>query len=74
MKKYIIWGAGFAILLLINLIVEWLLLSLWGLDNTDKNDIYFICWWAAVGIWFFFGLIFLQYLNQRKENRSISTT
>jgi len=59
MKRVVLWVAGFVVLFLINALVELVLLPLWGLDNTDKNDIYFKSWWVAVAIWLLFGLKFL---------------
>jgi quinol-cytochrome oxidoreductase complex cytochrome b subunit len=64
-KRLIIWLSGFIVLLLIDLLVEFLLLPLIGLDHTPKNDIYFQCWWIVVGIWFVFGLIFLRYIERK---------
>ena len=70
MKRLIFWGIGFVVLFLINLLVEFFLLPLWELDNTDKNDIYFKCWWIVVGIWLLFGIKFLKYIerNTRKTD------
>jgi len=67
-KRLIIWGIGFVVLALIDFIVEFFLLPLWGLDNTPKNDIYFQSWWVVVGIWLLFGLKFIRYC-QREKNK-----
>ncbi|MDP8204578.1 MAG: hypothetical protein P9L95_08625 [Candidatus Tenebribacter mawsonii] len=64
-KRLLIWLSGFIVLVLIDLLVEFLLLPLIGLDNTTKNDIYFQIWWIVVGIWLIFGLIFLKYIGKR---------
>ena len=64
MKRNIIWGLGFVVLFLINAIVELILLPLWGLDNTPKNDIYFKGWWVIVVIWLLFGRIFLKFVGK----------
>ncbi len=40
-KNLIIWGIGFVALFLIDVLVEAVLLPHWGLNHTDKNDIYF---------------------------------
>ncbi len=66
-KRLIIWGGGFLVLLLINLLVEAVLLPYFGLDNTDKNDIYFQSWWVLVGTWLLFGLLFLKYIEKKKN-------
>jgi len=64
-KRLLIWLSGFIVLVLIDLLVEFFLLPLLGLDNTPKNDIYFLFWWIVVGIWFFFGLFFLKYMERK---------
>ena len=51
-----IWVLGFFVLFLFNAFVEAILLPRWGLDDTPRNDIYFQCWWAVVGLWFLFGI------------------
>lgn len=60
LKKYLFWGLGFVILFLLDLVVEFYLLPLWGLDNTPRNDIYFIVWWIIVLLWLVFGLKLLK--------------
>ena len=67
MKRLVLWGAGFIVLFLINALVELALLPLWGLDNTDKNDIYFISWWIVVGMWLVFGNEILKALDRRDK-------
>ena len=49
------------ILFFINLIVDVFLLPLWGLDGTDRNDIYFKIWWIVVECWLIFGTTLLKY-------------
>lgn len=65
MKRLIFWGLGFVILFLINLVVEAFLLPLWGLEDTDRNDIYFKSWWIVVGCWLLFGITFLKYWEKK---------
>ncbi|MEN8116563.1 MAG: hypothetical protein ABFS16_06260 [Bacteroidota bacterium] len=67
-KRNIIWGLGFVLLILVNIIVERFLLPYWGLDNTDKNDIYFKSWWIVVGLWLLFGRMLLKFVD-RKSGR-----
>ena len=44
MKRFVFWVAGFIVLFLMDLLVEFILLPLWGLDNTEENDTYFQSW------------------------------
>ncbi len=60
MKRFALWGAGFAVLLGFDLLVEAFVLPAVGLDGTPKNDLYFQAWWIAVGAWFLFGLPLLD--------------
>ena len=66
MKHLVIWIAGFVVLFLINFIVEFILLPLWNLDNTPKNDIYFKLWCVAVGIWFLYGIKVWKAFSKKK--------
>lgn len=65
MKRFVLWGIGFIILFLINVVVELIILPLLGLDNTEKNDIYFQSWWVVVGIWLLFGLKIIKYWQKQ---------
>jgi len=64
-KRLITWLSGFAILFLIDLLVESILLPMWGLDNTPKNDIYFKLWWLIFVLWLVFGIPYLLF-NKNK--------
>jgi hypothetical protein len=66
-RKIIIWIIGFAVLLIIDLLVERLLLPAIGLDKTEKNDLYFKLWWVLVAIWLIFGLPVLGYIERHKK-------
>ena len=55
-KRGGVWMVGFIVLFAINAFVELFVLPHWGLENTRKNDLYFICWWIAVGSWLVLGL------------------
>ncbi len=63
-KRNILWILGFVVLFLINAAVELILLPLWGLDNTEKNDIYFKILWIVVVIWLLFGRKFLKFVER----------
>ena len=63
MKRFVLWVGGFIALFLIDLLVESIFLPLWGLDNTEKNDIYFQSWWIVVGLWLLFGMKLLKFLK-----------
>ena len=67
-KNVFVWIAGLVTLFLINILIEALALPAMGLDNTPKNDIYFMSWWAVTGLWFFFGLILLNHYDQVKQS------
>lgn len=60
MKRYVYWLIGFISLLIFNLIVEAFVLPGLGLDNTERNDIYFQLWWVVVFLWLIFGLMFID--------------
>ena len=66
-KRLALWGGGFIVLFAINFFVELVLLPLWGLDNTSKNDIYFQSWWGVVGVWFVFGNMILEAYAKTRE-------
>ena len=51
MRQFVIWCAGFVALFAFNLLVEAFLLPALNLENTPRNDLYFIGWWVAVGLW-----------------------
>ena len=53
--RLIVWVVGFVVLFAINALVELVILPRWGLNNTQKNDVYFKLWWFVVGVWFVFG-------------------
>ena len=65
MKRLMYWALGFVILFFNNMIVEVFLLPFWGLDGTDKNDIYFKTWWIVVGCWLLFGITLLKFLEKK---------
>ena len=69
MKRFGLWGAGFVVLFLINALVEIVFLPLLGLHNTEKNDIYFLCWWMVVAAWFVFGIPLLRALEKTHNQR-----
>jgi hypothetical protein len=54
-RQLIFWLAGFAILFLFNLFVEYFVLTWLDLHNTTANDPYFISWWLLVLVWLIFG-------------------
>lgn len=62
-----IWAAGFALLFLFNVLVEAIVLPMLDMNNTDKNDIYFIAWWIVVGLWLLFGLKIIKHIEQKKN-------
>ena len=69
-KRMALWVLGFVLLALINLLAETVLLPLWGLNNTSKNDVYFITWWIVVGAWFLFGnTILAAFDGSRTQSR-----
>ena len=68
LKRVVIWGLGFVVLLLFDLFVEYVIFTALDFHNTPKNDIFFLIWWIVVGLWFLFGLPFLWYLGKRKGN------
>jgi len=67
MKRLMIWAAGFALLFLFNVLVEAIVLPMLDMNNTDKNDIYFIAWWIVVGLWLLFGLKIIKHIEQKKN-------
>ena len=60
------WVFGFFALLLFDLFVEFLVFPRIGLDNTPRNDWFFIGWWIMVWLWFFFGRQYIQWRNRRR--------
>ena len=60
MKRYVLWGAGFAALFAGNALVELVVLPALDLENTPKNDGYFLTWWFGVGLWGVWGNAVLQ--------------
>ncbi len=71
MKRYVLWGTGFVLHFIINMVVELILLPSWGLDNTEQNDIYFQIWWIVVGLWLVFGIkIANSFENKQIEKKS----
>ena len=75
MKHLIIWIAGFVMLIVVNFIVEFVLLPIWGLDNTPKNDIYFKLWWVAIGIWFLYGIkVWKSFMKNNRNKKEDSNS
>ena len=69
MQRYIYWLAGFVGLLIFNLLVEAFVLPALGLDNTERNDIYFQLWWLVVFAWLIFGLMIIDnYLLPKQDS------
>ncbi len=60
------WVFGFFVLLLFDLFVEYMVFPRIGLDNTPRNDWFFIAWWITVWLWFFFGRQYIQWRNRRR--------
>ena len=60
------WVFGFFALLLFDLFIEFLVFPRIGLDDTPRNDWFFIGWWIMVWLWFFFGRQYIQWRNRRR--------
>ncbi len=65
-KLLVAWNFGFLTLLLFDLFVEYAVFPRIGLDNTPRNDWFFIGWWIMVWLWFFFGRQYIQWRNRRR--------
>jgi hypothetical protein len=60
------WVFGFFGLVMFDLFVEYMVFPRIGLDNTPRNDWFFIAWWMTVWLWFFFGRQYIQWRNRRR--------
>lgn len=68
-NRVFFWISGFAILFLINLVVEFVILPNMGFDASPRNDIYFQLWWVGVVGWFLFGYpALLVFSRERRES------
>ncbi len=53
---FILWILGFVGLFVFDIFIEGVVFEWLELSGTTKNDWFFKVWWAAVVIWFFYGL------------------
>lgn len=67
------WMLGFALLFLIELLLESVLFPFLGLEQTPRNDIYFQVWWVVVILWLLFGRIIVStFISSRESQRTQS--
>ena len=48
LRRFLLWCSGFIVLFLINVLVEVFVLPRWGLEDTQRNDVYFLSWCGGV--------------------------